>query len=312
MRCCHCLSWWNTTFRIPDYVCKEQQAMINSKTVFDEIVNQISLPGSRDEIRSIVLLWMEHEFSVTRLDILAGKPLDVTDANKTNLAQVIKQINNHEPIQYILGEAEFFGRPFKVGPAVLIPRPETEELILAVKKYCVHKRDPKILDIGTGSGCLPVTLALELKSSEVSATDISESALKTASDNARSLGAKVNFICHDILKEKLPFTELDLVVSNPPYITEREKSTMEKNVLDHEPAIALFVPDDNPFIFYHAIASKTFPALAPGGLLLTEINELFGNEIALLFADNGFDEIEVLKDINNKDRIVKGRKRFEM
>jgi release factor glutamine methyltransferase len=284
--------------------------MINSKTVFDEIVSQISLPGSKDEIRSIVWLAMEHEFSVTRADILAGKPLDVTDANKTNLAQLIKRINNHEPIQYILGEVEFFGRPFKVGPGVLIPRPETEELIMAAKKCCVYKRDPKILDIGTGSGCLSVTLALELENSEVSATDISESALKTASDNTTSLGAKVNFIRHDILKEKLPFTELDLVVSNPPYITEREKSTMEKNVLDHEPAIALFVPDDNPLLFYRAIASKTFPALAAGGLLLTEINELFGHEIAQIFADNGFDEIEILKDINNKDRIVKGMRKI--
>jgi release factor glutamine methyltransferase len=310
MRCCHCLSWWNTTFRIPDYVCKEQQAMINSKTVFHEIVNQISLPGSKDEIRSIVWLAMEHEFSVTRSDILAGKPLDVTDENKTNLALLIKRINNHEPIQYILGEAEFFGRPFKVGPGVLIPRPETEELILAAKKYCVHKREPKILDIGTGSGCLPITLALELENSKAFATDISEIALKTASDNARSLGARVNFIHHDILKEKLPFSELDLVVSNPPYITEREKYEMEKNVLDHEPALALFVPDDNPLLFYSAIASKAFPALAPGGLLLTEINELFGHEIALIFRDCGFDEIEVLKDINNKDRIVKGMKQI--
>jgi release factor glutamine methyltransferase len=205
-----------------------------------------------------------------------------------------------------LGEAHFFGRSFRVNPNVLIPRPETEELILTTKKYLANKQNPKILDIGTGSGCIPVTLALEIKNSEIFATDISEAALKTASENASLLRANVNFIRHDILREKLPFTELDLIVSNPPYITEREKAGMEKNVLDHEPGIALFVPDENPLLFYNAIASKAFAALATGGLLLTEINELFGNETAKVFFENGFDQIEILKDINGKNRIVKG------
>jgi release factor glutamine methyltransferase len=283
--------------------------MKNSKVLFQELISRISLKENKDEIQSLVHLLMENQFSTSTTDILAEKKIQVDDQQEIRLAKIIDRINSHEPIQYILGEAGFYGRTFKVNPAVLIPRPETEELIDVVKKYATgQKHNLRILDIGTGSGCIPITLALEIKNTEVTSTDISEKALDTAKQNALELNATVNFIRHDILKEEFPFDRIDIVVSNPPYVTESERAAMERNVLEHEPHLALFVPDNDPLVFYKAIAMKAERILATGGLIAMEINERFGREVGDLLSALHFKEVQVFKDINGKDRIVKGIK----
>ncbi len=221
----------------------------------------------------------------------------------------IQQVNSHKPIQYILGECEFYGRTFAVSDHVLIPRPETEELVREVIHYCKQqKRRLRIIDIGTGSGCIPITLALESKDTEVYATDVSEDALTVAKLNAQSLQAPVKFFLHDILKDDLLIDNIDVVVSNPPYITYREKDSMKENVLQFEPHLALFVPDDDPLLFYKAIVTKSKKVLNDGGLLAVEINERFGDHVATLFSDMEFTSVERIKDIFGKERIVKGLK----
>ena len=225
------------------------------------------------------------------------------------MEKFIQQVNNHRPIQYILGECQFYGRTFAVSEDVLIPRPETEELVREVIHYCKQQRRPlRIIDIGTGSGCIPITLALESKDTEVYATDVGENALTIAKLNAQSLHASVQFNLHDILKEDLMVKKIDVVVSNPPYITHSEKDKMKKNVLQFEPHLALFVPDDDPLLFYKAIAAKSKKVLNDGGLIAVEINEQSGNNVATLFSDTGFTSVEVIKDIFGNERIVKGLK----
>jgi release factor glutamine methyltransferase len=283
--------------------------MKNSKVLFQELISRISLRENKDEIHSLVHLLMENQFSTSTTDILAEKKIQVDNQQEIRLAKIIDRINSHEPIQYILGEAEFYGRTFKVNPSVLIPRPETEELIDVVKNYAANKKhNLAILDVGAGSGCIPITLALEIKNTEVTSTDISEKALDTAKQNALELNATVNFIRHDILKEELPFDRIDIVVSNPPYVTESERTAMDRNVLEHEPHLALFVPDNDPLVFYKAIAMKAAKILTTGGLIAMEINERFGREVGDLLSALHFKDVQMFKDINGKDRIVKGIK----
>jgi release factor glutamine methyltransferase len=283
--------------------------MKNSKVLFQELMSQISLTENKEEIQSLVYLIIEHEFSISRTDILAEKKINISAQQEITLKEIINRVNGHEPVQYILGEAEFFGRKFKVNPSVLIPRPETEELIGVIKSYVAKQKGSlRILDIGAGSGCIPITLALEIKNVQVNSSDISKQALKTARQNAHELNAAVNFIYHDILNEDLPFDQIDIIVSNPPYITESEGLTMEKNVLNHEPHLALFVPDKDPLVFYREIAEKGTKVLTSGGLIAVEINERFGLEVASLLSARNYKDVEVIKDINGKDRIVKGLK----
>ena len=209
--------------------------------------------------------------------------------------------------RYILGESYFYGRCFNVNPAVLIPRPETEELVRLVINFVrkSNKNNCRVLDIGTGSGCIAITLALELNDAEVFGTDISAESLITASANAQKLNASVKYLNHDILNSKLPFS-IDIIASNPPYIGWDEFNTMSKNVVEHEPKLALFVDADDPLLFYKAIVARAQESLTPGGLLAVEINERFGKEIQRLFVANELDEVEIMQDAFGKDRIVKG------
>jgi len=280
--------------------------MNNSKALFQDFINELTLNGNRDELQSIAYLVFDHVLSLSRLDILTNKEIAFTPEQKNKLKEIAIRLNKHEPVQYILEEAPFYGRSFKVNSSVLIPRPETEELIASILKLTANKTQLHILDIGTGSGCIPITLALESKESKVYATDVSEQALTVATENSTRLQAHVNFIKHDILTEELPFENLDIIVSNPPYIALEEKSTMNSNVVEHEPHIALFVEDHDPLIFYRTIAQKAKHALRVGGLLIVEINERYGAEVAQLFIDNNFVEVDVIKDLSGKDRIVKG------
>lgn len=285
--------------------------MKNSKVLFDDFVRRITLSVDKEEIESIGFLVFESQFHLNRTDLLAAKSVAVSDAQLDWLHGVIARLNQHEPVQYILGEADFYGRKFKVDSNVLIPRPETEELVRMAIDRVKNIKHPKILDIGTGSGCIPITIALEIGGSAVWATDISEGALTTAKTNADAMGATVNFIQHNILQSEIALQALDLVVSNPPYITDHEKNVMEKNVLNYEPHLALFVRDNDPLIFYRAISDKAMSSLKPGGFLGVEINEKFGVEAARLFTAAGFKAVEIIKDLTGKPRVVWGMKSLE-
>jgi release factor glutamine methyltransferase len=240
---------------------------------------------------------------VSRKDILNNSPIGIIPES---LEKAFTRLIAGEPIQYVLGEAPFYGRFFHVAPGVLIPRNETEELVqLIVQK---HKGKVKILDLGTGSGCIAITLALECAKAEVTAIDISDDALAIAKHNAEALNAKLNFVKKDILQADLQLGTFDLMVSNPPYVLERERSLMQKNVLEHEPQLALFVPDSDPLRFYKAIAKHARENLKSNGYLYFEINEAFGAEVVEQMKLEGFSDIQIYQDINGKDRIVYGKK----
>jgi release factor glutamine methyltransferase len=281
--------------------------MMNSKTLFRDFVKGIELLESRDEIQSMAYLVFENILGLTKTAILGEESVSLNQATRNRLDEVVARINRFEPVQYILGESFFYGRSFNVNPTVLIPRPETEELVRLVINF-VRKSDRKnyrVVDIGTGSGCIAITLALELNDIEVFGTDISAEGLLTASANAQKLDASVKYLNHDVLNSKLPFS-VDIIASNPPYIGWDEFNTMPKNVVAYEPKLALFVDADDPLLFYKAIVTRAKESLTPGGLLAVEINERFGKEVHRLFVANDLAEVEIMPDAFGKDRIVKG------
>ena len=280
--------------------------MKNSKTLFQDFVERITLKESIDEVKSIAYLVFGSVFGWSRTDVLSEKIIP-ENINEEELDRIVQRINNHEPVQYILGEAAFFGRTFAVSPAVLIPRPETEELVRLVINFVrqTGEVNRRIIDIGTGSGCIAVTLALELPTAKIFATDISEDALKVAAHNGATLGGKVEFIRHDVLRSELPFP-VDIIVSNPPYIASSERINMQTNVIGYEPEIALFVDSRDPLLFYKMLTSKAKESLSTGGLLAVEINERYGREVRELFRSNSFEDVQIVQDLFGKDRIVKG------
>jgi release factor glutamine methyltransferase len=227
------------------------------------------------------------------------------------LETALPRLLGQEPVQYITGFAPFFGHEFKVAPGVLIPRPETEELVQWVLSD--HKpsgRKLKVLDMGTGSGCIAISLALAWgAAAEVTGIDLSAEALQQASQNARRLGAKLGWLQQDILQATgEEFQELDVVVSNPPYIPEQDKREMAPNVLRHEPEMALFVPDESPLVFYEAIGKRALDWLRAGGYLYVEIHEAQGNTSRELFEGQGWEEVTLRKDLSGKDRMLRARK----
>lgn len=281
--------------------------MTNSKVLFRELITAISTGEQKDEIESVVYLFIEKVLGLSKSDIITERAVELDAAQKEKINDFIRRANRYEPIQYILGEGEFFGRTFQVKRHVLIPRPETEELVKEVIKHSNQKKKGlRILDIGTGSGCIPITLKLEIPNAEVFATDVSEEALSTARQNALLHKTEVNFFHHNILEKEIPVERIDIIVSNPPYIAEQEKEMMNKNVLDFEPHLALFVPDTDPLLYYKAIVGKSKKVLTQGGLIALEINERKGSDISNLFIKSGFGSVEVIKDIFGKERIVKG------
>ena len=274
--------------------------MTNSKKLFEWLAQSIQLDESRDEIHSIVYLLLEAKFGLTKMDIMVGR--EIEPVILVSFTEILNRINQKEPIQYILGKAEFYGRQFAVTKSVLIPRPETELLIRSIIDD--HVSAPTILDIGTGTGCIAITLALEMPSSQVYAIDISDDALLVAKHNAQNLNSKVHFSKSDILKDEGVQHRFDIIVSNPPYVTDTEKSTMKSNVLDFEPHLALFVSNEDPLIFYKAIAKKGRSILKPKGKVYMEINERFGPTVSNLFKSEGYIDILLIKDLDGKDRIV--------
>jgi release factor glutamine methyltransferase len=280
---------------------------MNSKVLFNELVKAITIDESIDEIQAIAYIILENSMALTRTDILTEREIHVRPSEEKAIKDIVARINNFEPIQYIYGESTFFGRTFKVDSSVLIPRPETEELVELFKKHFSDVNFPaRILDVGTGSGCIAVTLALEFPGSKVFATDVSGEALETASYNALRLDARVKFLNSSIINDDIPVGDLNAVVSNPPYIPVSEMASMKNNVTRFEPSLALFVSDEDPLIFYKALARKAYRAVVAGGLIAVEINERFGQEVARLATEAGFINVEILKDVFGKERIVKG------
>jgi release factor glutamine methyltransferase len=240
--------------------------------------------------------------SFTEQVIRKHEKISLTDFEK--IKTIISRLKNFEPIQYILGETEFYGLKLVVNPSVLIPRPETEELVQWILKSDLPENST-ILDIGTGSGCIAIALKNQIKNAEVFGTDISENALEIARQNALKNNLGVDFFQVDILKwEQFKWNKFDVIVSNPPYIRESEKLQMHSNVLNFEPENALFVPDCDPLVFYRAIIIFAKNQLNKSGLLFFEINENLGSEIYEMLIDSGFTEIEIRKDINGKNRMV--------
>ena len=263
------------------------------------------------EIQSFFKLLCEFKLEYKPIDIVL-KTEDVIEGEAYNFFQdTIERLQAYEPIQYIIGETEFYGLKFNVNKSVLIPRPETEELVDWIIKDCKGK-DIKILDIGTGSGCIPVTLAKNLQKASIYALDVSKEALKVASSNAKENSVIVRFIETDILRVDCEnfvskYGEFDVIVSNPPYVRLSEKSLMKDNVLKYEPHLALFVEDDDALLFYRKIVELSGKLLNSKGFIYFEINEGLGN-LTKQVMKNSFSAIELKKDLSGKDRMIKGTK----
>lgn len=274
---------------------------MQSNVLYQSLVRALTLPASESEKQTMIRWLLEDRLGLTAAALLSGKEVSLSP---DHFAHDIERLNAEEPIQYVLGHAEFYGRRFHVNSAVLVPRPETECLAQLVIDMVDKQEGNKLLDIGTGSGCIAVTLALELPRCDVHATEVSAAALAVARENARLLNAPVKFHLHNILEDELPFTNLDTIVSNPPYVRQSEATSMDKNVKGYEPPLALFVPDEDPLLFYRTIAQKARLALRAGGLLALEINEGLGRETQEEIEQAGFSSVQLHIDQRGKQRCI--------
>lgn len=259
------------------------------------------------ETEAIIRIIFHYLKGWTTVDMLIHEPETLSPFLESEIDGILRRLLRHEPIQYITGEARFHGMEFHVTPDVLIPRPETDELVDIIVGDANDASDLRILDIAAGSGCIAIALARSLPFPRVSALEISEAALKVARDNASRLKADVSFIHADIFKWQPSPASFDIIVSNPPYIDESEKAAMEPNVLEYEPAQALFVPDSDPLVFYRRIAEVARTGLSEGGRLYLEINPRHAAELSELLKKNGFSDIETIKDSYEKDRFIRAR-----
>jgi len=257
------------------------------------------------EIRSFSYLIIEKLTGFSRTEVYVNKNTLFSVEQQHEIESFIEKLKKYVPIQYILGETEFYGLPFYVNESVLIPRPETEELVDWIRNENDRSAELKLLDIGTGSGCIAIALKHEFKNSVVDAFDISVDALDTAKQNSALNNLTINFSAIDILNVPDLPTKWDIIVSNPPYITEREKEGMLANVLDHEPHLALFVPDNDPLLFYRNIALFAQKHLNANGKLYFEINREAGLSCIELLNTMGYRDVELRKDILRNDRMVK-------
>lgn len=259
------------------------------------------------EARAVTDYVLDVCFGLSKADIMCGAVEEMTAEKAAELNKIFGRLMEGEPVQYVLGRAEFCGRWFDVRPGVLIPRPETEELCAWITADSKASANPKVLDIGTGSGCIAITLQLDMPESKVTAWDISADALDVARENAQQLGANVNFVKLDALNAK-PEGEWDVIVSNPPYICEKEKKDMAVNVLEHEPHTALFVPDADPLLFYRAITRLAVQTLSKGGRLYFEINPIYADDTCHMMRAEGMTAVELRSDMYGKQRMAKGIK----
>lgn len=297
---------------------------------YNQLWKRLTAIYNEREAQAIVRTVLDALFGMSLTDICLGKVTQLSADDTTRLEKIMQRLEKSEPVQYVLGAGWFAGRLFDVAPGVLIPRPETEDLVKwacdeakekekednskeergkeekEVPKKGEEAPHPSILDIGTGSGCIAITVALALPQARVTAWDISTDALAIAAGNAHRLGASVRFEHQDALSAPDDEERWDVIVSNPPYICDRERADMSDNVLSYEPELALFVPDSDPLLFYRAIARYASKALKPGGRLLFETNTAYVHEVAQTMANEGFTAIEVRNDCFGKPRMVKG------
>ena len=260
------------------------------------------------EALALAKMLLVEVFGFSTLELYGGKDKEISGKHRDVLDEMIRRLKKNEPIQYIIGIETFGGLTFEVNQNVLIPRPETRELVEWIAEDCQLEDPCKILDIGTGSGCIAISLAKLLRQAEVEAWDVSEGALQVARRNAERNQVDVLFRKMDVLGDVPEGMLYDVIVSNPPYIAEKEKSQMEHNVLDWEPSIALFVPDEDPLLFYRRIAQLGGSMLKKGGSLYYEINQAYGQETMEMLASMGYQSIELRKDAWGNDRMVKAKR----
>ncbi len=256
------------------------------------------------EIESFFYLTLESFHQKKRIDLALHPEMEMDALQLLRWESVLEALKKQKPIQYILGATEFYGLPMLVNENVLIPRPETEELVALILRNCDSNAELAILDIGTGSGCIPIAIKTNLSKATVTAIDVSEKALVTAQNNAILNKVDVAFVLTDILKTNDLGQKFDVIVSNPPYVRHLEKSELKMNVLGFEPHLALFVADDDPLVFYRKIVELATKNLNPNGRLFFEINQYLGVETLRLFDGNGFNTIELHKDIYGNDRMI--------
>ena len=250
---------------------------------------------------------LEHVLEQNRVQLSLNQQQEVTIAQQDKLQTIVNRLLQHEPLQYVLGVAYFYGLELQVNKNVLIPRPETEELVDRVIKEYRHQQDLKILDICTGSGCIPLALAANLHTGAVYGLEVSGEALEVAKANAANYSLTINWLHQDIFEEVQTIAQgsLDIITSNPPYVLEEEQQLMRANVLDYEPHLALFVPDTDPLKFYKRIAIVGYSLLKPGGKLYFEINERYGPQTYNVLLQAGFSEAAIVQDLFGKDRMVR-------
>ncbi len=268
-------------------------------------IDRLSKGFGLEEARSLAFRLLSERYGLSRADIIMGKEVRV---NAEELESDLYRLLQNEPIQYVLGWAWFDGLQLKVTPETLIPRPETEELVEWVFLREKYRQGPSIIDLGTGSGCIPLALKRRFPQAKIKGLDLSEGALAVASENAKQLKMEVEFEAFDIPNDNLPASCCDILVSNPPYIRPSEKELMEANVLDYEPEQALFIPEIQPLLFYEKIAVMATSCLSEGGSLYFEINEAFGREVCDLLSNLRFKNIEIKKDMQGKDRMVRAER----
>lgn len=257
-----------------------------------------------EEIQSFIQLLSKHLLGWSAVNTILHQNEILKPKDIYFFQVALDRLKKQEPIQYIIGETAFYGLTFKVTPDTLIPRPETEELVSWILENNKNNTSLKVLDIGTGSGCIAISLAKNLEKANVTAIDISKSALEIAKQNASINKVMIKWIKQDILNTNLLPSSYDIIVSNPPYVRETEKQFLQKNVLDFEPAKALFVSDENPLLFYDAIASLALQFLKPSGELYFEINEYLGEEVSQMLRQKGFKNCHLKKDFFDKNRMI--------
>ncbi|WP_396146261.1 peptide chain release factor N(5)-glutamine methyltransferase [Flavobacterium sp.] len=278
------------------------------KTYKSTFLQELSPLYDEKEIESFFYIVLESFHNKKRIDLALNPEMEMDAVQLLRWESVLSDLKKEKPIQYILGETEFYGLPFLVNENTLIPRPETEELvewILESTKYEEQSTKLNVLDIGTGSGCIAISLAKNLPSAQVSAIDVSEKALATAHKNAEINKVEVNFILKNILETKVLDEKYDIIVSNPPYVRNLEKEEIKPNVLEYEPHLALFVEDNDALLFYRKIAKLAKKNLSKNGKLYFEINQYLGKETVELLEEMGFKNIVLKKDIYGNDRMIR-------
>lgn len=272
------------------------------KEAIEQLKDGLAGVAEPQEVKAMIRVICEDVFNYDQVDVALRQDSELPDFAPQRIEEIISRLRRHEPLQYIVGSARFHGHRFKVTPAVLIPRPETEQLVdLIVDEN--PESDLRVLDMGTGSGCIAISLARALKFATVDALDVSRDALAVARENAASLKVKVRMFESDMLAPQ-PSATYDIIVSNPPYICWSEREAMDRNVKDYEPSTALFVPDNDPLLFYKAIVPYAARSLEHDGRLYLEINQRFGNEVRRLLEENGFEQVRIIDDSYGKPRFA--------